>query len=90
MFRTAAALAAIIAASPALAQSTEASGLPDPNDQSNTFTIAAGGAYIPDYEGSNDYKFTPFALVEMFLVGAQMQRNLIWCLMPTKAPVATL
>ena len=63
MFRTAAALAALLAASPALAQSTEASGLPDPNDQSNTFTIAAGGAYIPDYEGSNDYRFTPFAAI---------------------------
>ena len=63
MFRTAVALAAFIAASPALAQSTQASGLPDPNDQSDTFTLAAGGAYIADYEGSDDYKLTPFAAV---------------------------
>ena len=54
---------ALLAAAPAQAQSTSGSGLPDPNDRSNTFTIAAGGAYIPDYEGSNDYKWTPFGAI---------------------------
>ena len=51
--------ALMLCASPAMAQSPDAAPLPDPNDMSNTFTIAGGGAYIPDYEGSNDYKFIP-------------------------------
>ena len=67
MFRTFAALAVLstasVIATPALAQPAGEPGLPDPNDQSNTFTIAAGGAYIPDYEGSNDYKFSPFGAI---------------------------
>lgn len=54
----AAALGAI--ATPAYAQSTATdTTLPDPNDQSDTFTIGAGGAILPDYEGSNDYRFIP-------------------------------
>ena len=57
----AAALLALTAA-PALAQSPDGA-LPDPNDQSNNFTIAAGAAYIPDYEGSNDYKIIPAAAI---------------------------
>lgn len=67
MLRSAATIAvlgtALIAATPALAQTAGDPGLPDPNDRSNTFTIAAGGAFIPDYEGSNDYKFTPFGAI---------------------------
>ena len=63
MLRIATALAALIAATPALAQTASTTGLPDPNDRSNTVTIAAGGAYIPDYEGSNDYKFSPFGAI---------------------------
>lgn len=54
------ALAAI--AAPAFAQSGEAP-LPDPNDQSDTFTIGAGAAFIPDYEGSDDYRLIPAAAV---------------------------
>lgn len=61
MFRTALSLAALIAATPAIAQQTDA--LPDPNDQSDTFTIGAGAAYIPDYEGSDDYKIIPAAAI---------------------------
>lgn len=56
----AAALAAC--ASPALAQSGE-TALPDPGDQSDTFTIGAGAAFIPDYEGSDDYRLIPAAAV---------------------------
>ena len=63
MLRTATALLAMLAATPALAQTAGDPGLPDPNDQSDTFTIAAGGAYIPDYEGSDDYKFSPFGAI---------------------------
>ncbi len=52
--------ALMLVASPALAQSAD-TALPDPNDQSDTFTIAAGAAYIPDYEGSDDYRIIPAA-----------------------------
>ena len=62
MLKTAFAAVALLAATPALAQ---ASGdqLPDPNDNSDTFTIAGGAAFIPDYEGSDDYKIIPAAAV---------------------------
>ncbi|MEO5578184.1 MAG: MipA/OmpV family protein [Sphingomicrobium sp.] len=63
MLRTATAVIALLAATPALAQSTGDPGLPNPNDQSDVFTIALGGAFIPDYEGSNDYEGTPFAAI---------------------------
>ena len=52
----AAALGAL--ASPAFAQSGDAA-LPNPNDQSDTFTIGAGVGMVPDYEGSDDYRFIP-------------------------------
>lgn len=48
----------IFAAAPALAQDDE----PLPNDP-NSLTIAAGGAYVPSYEGSDDYDFTPIGIV---------------------------
>ena len=63
MLRTAFAAALLAAATPAFSQTAGDPGLPDPNDQSDTFTIAAGGAYIPDYEGSDDYKFSPFGAI---------------------------
>ena len=62
MFRTALSLAALFVAAPAFGQS-DAAPLPDPNDQSDTFTIGAGAAYIPDYEGSDDYKIIPAAAI---------------------------
>ena len=62
------AVASLTVASPALAQSTDAappppSALPDPNDQSDQFTILAGGALMPDYSGSDDYVLRPAAIV---------------------------
>jgi outer membrane scaffolding protein for murein synthesis (MipA/OmpV family) len=55
----AAALVAIpLAAAPALAQEAEE---PLPDDR-NSLTIGIGGAYLPSYEGSDDYVFTPVAL----------------------------
>ncbi len=63
MLRTAFAAALLATATPAFSQTAGDPGLPDPNDRSDTFTIAAGGAYIPDYEGSDDYKFSPFAAI---------------------------
>ena len=47
----------ILAASPAFAQDDE----PLPNDP-NSLTIGIGGAYLPSYEGSDDYQFTPIGL----------------------------
>jgi outer membrane scaffolding protein for murein synthesis (MipA/OmpV family) len=55
MFKPAIALAALLAATPAYAQEP----LPDPNDQSDTFSIGAGAGYLPDYEGSDDYELIP-------------------------------
>ena len=58
----AAALAASLA-SPAWSQSADPAPLPDPNDRSDSFTIGAGAAYLPDYEGSNDYRIIPAAAI---------------------------
>ncbi len=63
MLRTVTALVALLAAVPALAQPVNDTAMPNPNDQSDNFTIALGGAWIPDYEGSNDYEGTPFAAI---------------------------
>ena len=55
-------VAALLAgASPAFAQ--KSGPLPDPNDRSDTFSVGVGGAYIPDYEGSDDNEFTPYAAI---------------------------
>jgi outer membrane scaffolding protein for murein synthesis (MipA/OmpV family) len=62
MIRTLTVAAALLAATPALAQTT-GDPLPDPNDQSDTFTIGGGAAYIPDYEGSDDYRIIPAVAV---------------------------
>lgn len=60
MLKPALLAAALLAAAPAFAQ-TDPAALPDPNDQSNSISIGGGAAIIPDYEGSDDYEFTPFA-----------------------------
>jgi outer membrane scaffolding protein for murein synthesis (MipA/OmpV family) len=61
-----AAAALLAIATPAFAQSDPTPGaatLPDPNDQSDTLTIGVGGAILPDYEGSDDYRIIPAAAV---------------------------
>lgn len=55
--------AALLAATPVAAQTADVTPLPDPNDQSDTFSLAGGAAWIPDYEGSDDYRFIPAALI---------------------------
>ena len=53
---------AVCLSSVAFAQSAPAaSPLPTPSDVSNrdTLTIGAGAAWVPDYEGSNDYRLIP-------------------------------
>jgi outer membrane scaffolding protein for murein synthesis (MipA/OmpV family) len=68
MIKSLVAIGAFVAAAPAVAQSADTS-LPDPNDRSDTFTIAGGAAYIPDYEGSDDYRIIPAAAVRGRLGG---------------------
>jgi outer membrane scaffolding protein for murein synthesis (MipA/OmpV family) len=60
MLKSLVAIGALLAATPAIAQDAS---LPDPNDQSDTFTIGGGAAYIPDYEGSDDYRIIPAGAV---------------------------
>ena len=60
------ALALCCAASPALAQTTPGGAeLPSPEEIANkdTFTVGLGGGLVPDYEGSNDYRFIPVGAV---------------------------
>jgi len=58
------ALAACCCASPAFAQATTTNvQMPSPDEVANKdmFTVALGGAWVPDYEGSNDYRLIPAA-----------------------------
>ena len=59
MFRTLTAAALLCAASPLLAQASPDAELPDPNDRSNSFTIAAGVGTTADYEGSDEHRLIP-------------------------------
>ena len=52
--------------SPALAQSgPAATPMPSPQEVANkdTLTVGLGGAFVPDYEGSNDYRLLPVGAV---------------------------
>lgn len=53
--------AAMAVATPAFAQSS--ADLPDPNDQSDSYTVGGGVAFVPDYEGSEDYRMIPAAAI---------------------------
>ena len=59
------ALAACCLSSTALAQPASPPALPNPDDLAgrDSFSLGVGAAIIPDYEGSDDYKFTPLAAV---------------------------
>jgi outer membrane protein len=62
-----AALAACCVGSPLLAQNQPAAAqLPRPEEVSNrdTLTIGVGGAVLPDYEGSDDYRIIPAAAIQ--------------------------
>ena len=57
-------IAVTLVAAPALAQNATTTTPPDAAGLAeaaggDSITIGAGGAYLPDYEGSNDYRFTP-------------------------------
>jgi outer membrane protein len=53
----------LFAASTASAQAqsvpAEPNPMPDPGAVGDTITVAVAGAYLPDYEGSNDYRLVP-------------------------------
>jgi outer membrane scaffolding protein for murein synthesis (MipA/OmpV family) len=52
--------ALLLCAAPAFAQNPD---YPDPNDRSDTFTVGVGAGWVPDYEGSDDYKVIPAAFI---------------------------
>lgn len=54
-------VAACCSSSPVLAQSSPTGGLPSPQEIANkdSITVGAGVAFIPDYEGSDDYRVIP-------------------------------
>ena len=54
-------LAVLLAgAAPAIAQDAP---IPDPETGGNSFTIAGGVGFVPDYEGSDDYRMIPAAFI---------------------------
>jgi len=69
MLRTLTAIALLATAGPLFAQSSAGTELPDPNDNSNTFTIAAGVGTTPDYEGSDDQRGIPAIAVRGRVAG---------------------
>jgi outer membrane scaffolding protein for murein synthesis (MipA/OmpV family) len=56
-------VAALLAAVPAGAQ-TANRPLPDPNDRSDYLRIGIGAALVPDYEGSDDHRVIPGAVLQ--------------------------
>jgi outer membrane protein len=68
IMRTLTAAALLCAAAPLVAQ-TSGTELPDPNDRSNSFTLAVGAAAVPYYEGSDDYRLIPAVAVRGRVAG---------------------
>lgn len=67
-------------AAPAAAQSStapQASGLPSAEDvaKRDMFTIGVGGAFVPDYEGSDDYRIIPAAAIRAKISGISISTN---------------
>ncbi|MEO8547434.1 MAG: MipA/OmpV family protein, partial [Sphingomicrobium sp.] len=62
------ALAACCSA-PAFAQDQQPLPTPEEINSADSFTIAGGGAYVPDYEGSDDYKLIPAVAIRGKLHG---------------------
>jgi MipA family protein len=79
MIRTLTAAAFLLVASPALAQPAGGEAeMPDPNDRSDTLTIAAGVAATPDYEGSDHYRLTPAAAIRCRVGGMNFWSSATW------------
>ena len=66
---------ALLAATPAFAQDTD---YPDPNDRSDTFTAGLGAAWVPDYEGSDDYEMIPAAFIRGRVSGFSFFTRATW------------
>lgn len=79
-YLTAAAAAALaVLASPAFAQPAGGEAdMPDPNDRSDTLTVAVGGAWNPDYEGSDDYHLIPAGAVRGRIGGMNFWSSATW------------
>lgn len=77
MIRTALLATALFAATPALAQDAPPP-LPDPLDRSDTLTIGAGVAFVPDYEGSDDYEATAAAAIRGRVGGMSFFSRATW------------
>jgi outer membrane scaffolding protein for murein synthesis (MipA/OmpV family) len=78
MFRTLIAAALLVsAATPAFAQDAPPP-LPDPLDQSDTLTIGAGVAFLPDYEGSDDYEISPAVAIRGRVGGMSFFSRATW------------
>ena len=69
ILRTLTAAAVLCAASPLNAQASDGSELPDPNDRSNSVTIAAGVGSTADYEGSDEQRLIPAVAIRGRLSG---------------------
>jgi MipA family protein len=54
---------ATLCAAPAFAQDAQPLPSPEEINRANSLTIGVGGAIMPDYEGSNEYKLIPAAAV---------------------------
>src|SRR5215218_6900050 len=78
MLRSIFVAALLASAAPAFAQSSTSSALPDPNDQSNTFTVGLGAGWVPDYEGSDDYKGIPAAFIRGRVSGFNFTTRATW------------
>jgi outer membrane scaffolding protein for murein synthesis (MipA/OmpV family) len=76
MIRNLTAAIFLAGAAPAFAQADSA--LPDPNDRSDTVTLGVGGAWFPDYEGSDEYKGTPAAFVRGRVSGFDFFTRATW------------
>ena len=82
---TAAAMAAsLLAATPAFAQDPAAAPLPDPDEIGDVVTIAVGAGYLPDYEGSDDYRIIPAGALRasvggysIYTAGTQLHADVI-------------
>jgi MipA family protein len=71
---------AVCLATPALAQSStepQGSGLPSPQDvaKRDMYTIGVGGAFVPDYEGSDDYRIIPAGAFRAKVSGISISTN---------------
>lgn len=65
---------ALALAAPAVAQDVDTPPASDPDAGESVFdgdylTIGAGGAYVPSYDGSDDYVFTPVPLIQGSIAG---------------------